>query len=137
MTEETDEVQQLKRLNAELAEAEIKRDVEKLAMLLDDDYLGVDPCGLLLSKEKIISTYATGDVQLESILSSELSVRIFGRTGIITGLSLINGKTQLGWFKASFRYTDVYRKTGGDWKLVSSQLTPMDPAAPLPAQREK
>lgn len=133
MTEETDEVQQLKRLNAELAEAEIKRDVEKLAMLLDDDYLGVDPCGLLLSKEKIISTYATGDVQLESILSSELSVRIFGRTGIITGLSLINGKTPLGEFKASFRYTDVYRKMGGDWKLVSSQLTPLAPAAPSPA----
>ena len=131
MTEETDEIRELKRLNADLAEAEIKRDVDKLAALLDDDYLGVDPSGALLTKEKIVQTYATGDVQLDSIVSSDLRVRILGRTGIITGRSLIKGKTQGGEFIALFRYTDVYRKMEEDWKLVSSQLTPLMAEAPL------
>jgi hypothetical protein len=131
MTDQATEISELKRLNAELAEAEIERDVEKLAILLDDDYLGVDPSGALLTKEKIITTYATGDVQLESIVSSDLRVRVLGRTGIITGRSLIKGKTQAGEFMALFRYTDVYRNFEGDWKLVSSQLTPLVAETPM------
>ncbi len=131
MSDETADVRDLKKINADLAEAEIKRDVGQLEELLDEDYLGVDPSGALLTKEKILTTYATGDVELESILSSDLRVRVLGHTGIITGRSLIKGRTPSGDFVALFRYTDVYRKMGETWKLVSSQLTPLVAEAPL------
>lgn len=132
MTDQADDLKQLKTLNAQLAEAEVKRDIEQLDFLLDEDYLGVDPSGALLTKEKIIKTYDAGDVQLESIVTSELHVRVLDRTGIVTGRSLIKGKTKSGEFIALFRYTDVYHKNDDrNWKLVSSQLTPLVAEGPF------
>lgn len=131
MTESIDDEVVLKQLNAELAEAEVKRDTGGLARILADDYLGVDPSGSLLTREKILTTYAEGSVQLESIVTSDLHIRIMGDMGIVTGRSLIKGRTTPGEFHALFRYTDVYRKRDGDWKLVSSQLTPMVTEIPI------
>lgn len=131
MTESSPDVRRLKELNAQLAEAEVKRDVDQLERILDDDYLGVDPSGALLTKEKIVKTYGAGEVRLESIVSSDLRIRVLGDTGIITGRSLIKGNTGSGDFMALFRYTDTYRKMNGDWQLVASQLTPLVAEGPM------
>lgn len=116
---------QLRQLNAELAEAEVLRDVEALERLISTDYLGIDPSGSLLTKERIINTYGSGKVMLDSIITSDLRIRVFDNTGIITGRSLINGRSGLNEFNALFRYTDTYRKEGKGWQLISSQLTPL------------
>ncbi len=115
---------QLRQLNAELAEAEVCRDIDALKRLISDDYLGIDPSGSLLTKELIISTYGAGKVVLESIVTSDLRIRVFDNTGIITGRSLIKGRSGSNEFSAVFRYNDTYRREGRGWRLISSQLTP-------------
>lgn len=115
---------QLRQLNAELAEAEVRRDIDALERLISDDYLGIDPSGSLLTKELIMSTYGSGKVVLESIVTSDLRIRVFDNTGIITGRSLIKGRSGRNEFSAVFRYNDTYRREGRGWRLISSQLTP-------------
>ncbi len=115
---------QLRQLNAELAEAEVCRDIDALERLISDDYLGIDPSGSLLTKELIMSTYGSGKVVLESIVTSDLRIRVFDNTGIITGRSLIKGRSGQNEFSAVFRYNDTYRREGRGWRLISSQLTP-------------
>ncbi len=125
MTPDAKSEAQLRQLNAELAEAEVCRDIDALERLISDDYLGIDPSGSLLTKELIISTYGSGKVVLESIVTSDLRIRVFDNTGIITGRSLIKGRSGPNEFSAVFRYNDTYRREGPGWRLISSQLTPL------------
>ena len=113
-----------------LAEAEVKRDIDILNALIADDYLGIDPSGAILTKKKILDTYGAGLVQLDSITSSELHIRVFGEIGMVTGRSFIKGNASGQTFAASFRYSDTYRINGGAWQLIASQLTPIIPESP-------
>jgi ketosteroid isomerase-like protein len=67
------------------ADAEREGDVNALASLLHDDFVGVGPRGFLLSNEQWIGRYASGDLVNEAFALEDLDVRQFGDAAIATG----------------------------------------------------
>ncbi|HEU0053343.1 MAG TPA: nuclear transport factor 2 family protein [Longimicrobium sp.] len=124
MSDERSEIELRRSLEA-LARAELERDVDTLERLIHDDYLGVDPTGDLLTKEQVVDTYGGGLFVLQTLVMEEQHVRVLGDTGVVTAQSTMRGRTPDGEFEQRYRFTDVYVREEGEWRLFASHMTPL------------
>jgi ketosteroid isomerase-like protein len=116
---------ELRRATETLARAELERDVEALERMIHDAYMGVDPNGELLTKDRIVDTYASGLFVLQTLVVEEQQIRVHGETGVVTAASTLRGRTPQGEFESRLRFTDVYVRTNGGWRLFASHVTPL------------
>jgi ketosteroid isomerase-like protein len=108
-----------------LARAELERDVEALGRLIHDDFLGVDPSGAMLTKRDTVDTYASGLIVLQTLVVEDQNIRVAGDTGVVTAQSMMRGRTPEGEFEQRYRFTDVYVRQNGEWRLFASHVTPL------------
>jgi hypothetical protein len=115
----------LRRTLEALARAELERDVPTLERIIHEQYQGVDPAGELLSKEHVVDTYGGGLFVLQTLVMEEQNVRVLGSTGVVTASSTMRGRTPDGEFEQRYRFTDVYVRENGEWRLFASHMTPL------------
>jgi len=96
-----------------------------LEELICDDYVGVDPPGLLIDKEVSVGRYRRPDFALSQRSVSDISVCIFD--GITIEIGAMNLKGHLGSFEfgGRYRYSHVWLNAKTKWKVRASQLTPI------------
>jgi hypothetical protein len=59
---------------------------------------------------------------------SELVVRVYGETAVVTGLSEVSSQTpDRRPFSFQMRYMNVWKKVGGGWKIVVAERTMVRP----------
>jgi len=108
------------------AEAFKNRDKESLNLTLDVRFVFTDDNGQVFSKAEYIDA-AMQAIKVESYSLDEMTVRVFGDTGVVTGSwtgkMTIDGKDASG----AFRYTDMFVKRLGRWRAIASQETRMPP----------
>ena len=118
--------QALKVAEHQWTEAFKNRDKESLNRTLDDRFVFTDDKGQVFSKAEYIDA-AMKAIKVESYGLDEMTVRVFGETGVVTGnwtgKMTIDGKDASG----AFRYTDTFVKRLGRWRAVASQETRMPP----------
>jgi ketosteroid isomerase-like protein len=117
--------QELREAMEALARAELERDVATLRRMIHDDFLGMDPAGAPLTKEHVVDTYGSGLFVLQTLVVEEQNIRVLGGTGVVTAQSTMRGRTPEGEFEQRYRFTDVYVRDGGQWRLFASHLTPL------------
>lgn len=109
----------LERLNEEYVAAFMSADVGWYEEHLADDFVCIESDGSLLDKAQFLSNTAKGpdvaDYKLQKV-----DVRLYGDVGLVqaTGLFIRQDRSS-----GMSRYTDVYAKTGEEWKAVSAQIT--------------
>jgi ketosteroid isomerase-like protein len=108
---------------ARLAEAEHQGDVRALEELIADDYTGYDPAGRLQNRAGVVRAYEEGGVHVTTLGQSELSARVIGEVGLVTGVSAFQGRSGKEPFDFKLRFLDVYAWRDGRWQLVASQDT--------------
>ena len=114
--------QSLKAAEQQLADAFRNRDREALARMLDDQFIFTDDDGRAVNKTQYIDAVLK-TVKVESYTLDDMTLRVFGDTGVVagrwSGKVTIAGKTS----DTSFRYTDTFVKRLGNWRVVASQIT--------------
>jgi ketosteroid isomerase-like protein len=110
----------LRTFEAELMNAYKDRQVEHLAALLDDDFVITFEDGSTYGKLGYISYSATPSVKVELVEMSDVKIRIHGNTAILTGAYHERGNDNGDPFDYHDRFTDVWMKKGGKWKIISS-----------------
>ena len=108
-----------------LARAQLERDVVGMRRMIHDDFLGIDPSGTPLTKDQIVDTYGSGLFVLQTLVMEEQLVRVLGDTGVVTASSTMRGRTPDGEFEQRYRFTDVYVREDGEWRLFASHMTPL------------
>ena len=102
------------------------RDRDALNRILDDQFIFTDAEGQVFNKTQYIDA-ATRVIKVESYSMDDMSIRIFGDTGVVagrwTGKLVIDGKDS----KEDVRYTDTFVRRLGRWRVVASQDTKMPP----------
>lgn len=96
-----------------------KKDTKKLAELLADDLIYTHSHGGVDGKDKIIASVAAGTYKSVEIL--EQNPVSWATTGVISGKARFVIGDPAGDRTIVLRYTDVYRKEKGTWKLVAWQ----------------
>jgi ketosteroid isomerase-like protein len=104
-------------------EATLRRDAEFPLRMLADDYVAISPLGQVTTKKEAISARRSGQLRYDNIDVTDMVVRLYGDTAIVTARADVKGH-QLGEdFSGPYRYTRVWVRRSGRWQAVSYQAT--------------
>ena len=115
--------EQLKKLETDRAAAAVKGDVATLEKQTADDYTFINLYGQMSDKSQMVTAFTTGQTKLTSNEVSDMKVRVYGNTAVITGKVDVAGTMAGKDIKAQIMFTRVYVKKGGQWQSVAFQQT--------------
>lgn len=118
--------QTLIKLEQKVFEALKQRDIKTLASMLADDYMATSLDGTTEDKAAALKAVESSPFKIESFATEDVKVRVYGNTAVITGQSIWNGQHKM-------RYTEVWVKRAGLWRVVSWQGTALGGQAASPA----
>jgi hypothetical protein len=106
-------------------QAMIDVDVDTLDTLLSDTLTYTHSTGTLDTKTQLIESLQSQTIRYLSIIPSDIQVRLYDDTAIITAVTAI--RVQVGGqdIEASLRVTEIHKLTGEGWKLLAYQSTRM------------
>ena len=104
-------------------EASLRRDADFSQRTLAEDYVAITPLGQVTTKQDTVSARKNGQLRYDTIDVSDMVVRIYGDTAVVTARADVKGH-QLGEdFSGPYRYTRVWVRRTGHWQAVSYQAT--------------
>ena len=116
---------QLKKMEKDRAAAVVKGDVATLEKLTSDDYILINANGQLSDKSTTMNNIKTGNIKLTANDVSDLKVRVYGDTAVVTGKADSKGTIGGRELKGPVMFTRVYVKKNGKWQSVAFQQTPI------------
>jgi ketosteroid isomerase-like protein len=115
--------EELVKLENDFARAVANNDGDALDEILADDWIVVDSDGSMIDKARFLGVIKSGVLSHESMESTDLRVRLYGNTAVVTGLTTTKGKFMGQNFTSCERATDVLVKQTDRWQCVFTQLT--------------
>jgi hypothetical protein len=100
-------------------EAMVKQDVAALDTLLDDELDYIHSSGDLQSRQQFIDMIKKQTLVYESIVPSEVRVRVYDGLALATGRSQMRVRNSAGVSSFGIRFTEVYVRRGGRWLLTA------------------
>jgi hypothetical protein len=119
------QVQEVTELEKQRATAVVDRNIDLLDKITAADSVRISPMAELGTKAQLLAELKSGDVTYSSINVDDLSVRIYGKTAVVTGRSAFEGQRQGKQFKSRCRFSRVWVKSGTGWQEILFQLTPI------------
>ena len=119
-----------------LKEAELNRfkvmvakDIPGLQAVLHKDLVYFHSSGVQDNKESYIASIASGKSSYVTITPEELQHRVYGKTGVNTGIvSILQQASDGAQTTIRLRFTDVFVYADKRWQMVSWQSTKLIPA---------
>jgi ketosteroid isomerase-like protein len=119
-----------------LKEAELNRfkvmvakDIPGLQAVLHKDLVYFHSSGMQDSKDTYIASIASGKSSYVAITPEEMQQRVYGKTGINTGIvSILQQAADGAQTTIRLRFTDVFVYADKRWQMVSWQSTKLVPA---------
>jgi ketosteroid isomerase-like protein len=115
--------QAIRQLDQERIQAQIGADTVALDRIYADDFIGVGPSGTVRTKAQVISDFTSGGLKFQSITTDDVQVRVYGNTAVETGRSTMNGQDRGKAVPRDNRFTRVWVKHQGHWRLVSNHYS--------------
>ncbi len=104
-------------------EASLHRDADFSQRTLAEDYVAITPLGQVTTKQDTVSARKSGQLRYQTIDVSDMVVRVYGDTAVVTARADVKGH-QLGEdFSGPYRYTRIWVRRAGHWQAVSYQAT--------------
>jgi ketosteroid isomerase-like protein len=119
----TNAEQALANLEQGWATAVKQRDVGKIDQLQAEEYTFTDPAGRIWTKARALDSMRSGDLEIDSFELSDVQVKIYGKTAVVTFAIMWNGNFRGNDISGPQRMTDVFVKRAGRWQCVASQAT--------------
>ena len=113
----------VKAADARRFEATTKNDLDTLASLLADDLTYVHSSAAQDTKAQYLAALKSGATRYHSIEPSDIRVRVYGDTAIVTGVAKISVTANGKPLNNSLRYTDVWVRRNNQWQMVAWQST--------------
>jgi ketosteroid isomerase-like protein len=113
------------KLENERIAAGLRKDVAALEKTTADDYVQIDMNGNVRDKATQLKRIASSEVTMTANVLDQTVVRVYADTAVVTGRATATG-TIRGEPYPPIRYTRVYVKRDGQWKVVLFQQTRMN-----------
>ena len=116
-------VKEVKQVLRQIEEASLRMDKAALEQLLADDFTFANSVGIASVKRQHIEALAPDRFKLDSFVTEEENVRVYGNTAVVTSSSERKFKIEGRDFSGRVRSLMVLVKRGGRWQLVAVQDT--------------
>ncbi len=114
---------EIEALEQQWRQAVIQNDVTQMDHLLADDYMGISANGTVETKPQVLALRKAGTVRIKTLELNDLKVRIYGDTAVVTSKADLEGTNGQSDISGNYRYTRVYNKRYGQWKIVSFEAS--------------
>ncbi len=116
-------VKEVKQVLRQIEEASVRMDKAALERLLADDFTFANSVGVASVKRQHIEAFGPDKFKLDSVVTNEENVRVYGNTAVVTRSSEV--KAQVGGRDVSgkVRSLMVLVKRDGRWQLAAQQDT--------------
>ena len=114
--------QVIRQLDHERIQAQIGANAVALNRIYADDFIGIGPSGTVRTKPQVISDFTSGDLKFQSITTEDVRVRVYGNTAVETGISTMIGQDKGKAVPRDNRFTRVWIKQAGLWRLGCQPL---------------
>jgi hypothetical protein len=116
--------EELRGIEQRLAAAWIARDRSYIEQTLADDWSVIDLTGRILNKAAVLKeAFQTDDRKIVSMQIDEVTVRSFEDWAIVRGRTRAAGEYQGETAEVALRFTDIFARRNGGWKVIASQAT--------------
>jgi ketosteroid isomerase-like protein len=115
--------QVIRQVDKERIAAQIGADAASLDRLYADDFIGIGPSGRVRTKPQVIADFTSGDLKFRSIVTDDVRVRVYGNAAVETGRSTMIGQDKGKAVPRDNRFTRVWIKQKGRWRLVSNHYS--------------
>jgi len=116
-------VKQIEHLEEARNQAILKSDAASIEKMTSDDYTFITLKGELRTKAEIVKGFSSGSFKYESRTISDLKVRVYGDTAVVTGRSIQKGVENGKDYSGDYWFTRVYVKQNNAWITVALQTT--------------
>jgi uncharacterized protein (TIGR02246 family) len=121
---QTENVEQtIRRLDRERSQAIVRGDTATLERIYADDYSAVGTSGAVRNKAQAIADNKSGALKIESQSFDNVNVRVYGDTAVITGVATQKGRDKGKDISGQIRFTRVYVKRNGQWRIVAGHAS--------------
>ena len=100
-----------------------KIDIAHLDKVMDDSLMFIHANGSIDKKKAFLDRLKAKGLRYNSVVTSDLSARVFGACGVVTGKSDLEITVGERKINPQLIFTSVYAKKGDNWVLVSYQST--------------
>jgi uncharacterized protein (TIGR02246 family) len=115
--------QAIRQLDGERIRAQVGADAAALERIYADDFIGIGPSGTVRTKSQVIADFTSGELKFQSITTDDVRVRVYGNTAVETGRSTMNGQDKGKAVPRENRFTRVWVKQQGRWRLVANHYS--------------
>ena len=117
--------QVIRQVDHERIQAQIGADRVALDRLYAEDFIGIGPSGTVRTKPQVIADFTSGELKFQSITTDDVRVRVYGNTAVETGRSTMIGQDKGKTVPQENRFTRVWVKQRGHWRLVANHYSPL------------
>jgi ketosteroid isomerase-like protein len=118
------EREQIEALELQFQTAQRSGDTATMDKLLSDDYLGINPSGVVLTKAQQLEHMHSRKLVVNSLQTSDQKIKLIGPIAIVTSLTEIDAMNDGVPLHGKFRYTRIYQHLpDGTWKITSFEAT--------------
>lgn len=103
--------------------AMIQGDLAALEGLLAEDLTYTHSTGQVETRIQFLESLRSGKLRYLAAAPSDVDVRVYGDTAVVTGRAEMKVSSQGQELTVTARFTEVWVKSGGAWKLAAWQST--------------
>jgi hypothetical protein len=107
----------------QMIDADLKEDAAELDRTLAEDYVIIRDNGVVRSRVETLEGIRSGSTKFEAFDVSDLQVRLYGRTAVVTFHENIKGSRAGKDMSGQFREVRVFANRAGAWRAVLAQRT--------------
>jgi ketosteroid isomerase-like protein len=128
-----EDVARLTQLSNAWDQAIVAKKEKAVADNMAADFRIIDGYGNVDGKQKFVEDILDPKLTIDPYTVEDFEVRLYGDMALLSGRTHMTGKYDGKPFDSNYRYIDIYSRRGGDWKIVSVQITKFPPKTPAPA----
>ena len=117
--------QDIKQLEQDWADAMKAGDLDKLNVILGDDWVGLGPDGTRETKKAFLADVKSGSMKLTSFENGPMDVHVLGSVAVVLGSDTEKSTSKGKDTSGKYVWMDVFAKRDGKWVAVRSQLAMM------------
>jgi ketosteroid isomerase-like protein len=107
----------------QMIDADLKDDATELDRTLSEDYVIIRDNGVVRSRAETLEGIKNGSTKFEAFDVSDLQVRVYGDTAVVTFHENIKGSRVGKDMSGQFREVRVFVNRAGTWRAVVAQRT--------------
>jgi hypothetical protein len=116
----------------EWRQAQVDNNIAVIDHLLADDYVGITANGTIETNPRPSPSARREPSASPSLDLDDLKVRLYGDTAVVTSKAELQGVNGQSDISGKYRYTRVYNRRLGQWKIVSFEASRIHDATRAP-----